>query len=252
EQDSLKHLQCLLCGQIANSAMELSCDKHKDSEDTLLVGEKCLIEYLYENNNQCPVEKHGTCSYTRANTIMRIICDLNVICPRQFMNHFDQEAIIQKKEEDITTKTVHVCNFEGKIGSIKKHLENTCPLKPLECKFKKFGCNAEQHVQSLRNKRTSIQLALISFITNFHKSEEEKIQVILQHWIRLLQVKFGWINEFNKIVADYVSSFAVYGIDHSTFDDCQLICSGSYDKTVRIWDIDNNKEVELFKKYLSK
>ncbi|ETO00731.1 hypothetical protein RFI_36709, partial [Reticulomyxa filosa] len=123
KQDSLKRLQCLLCGQIANSAMELSCDKHKDSEDTLLVGEQCLIEYLYENNNQCPVGKHDTCSYMRTKTIMRII------------------SIIQKKEEDITTKTVHVCNFEGKIGSIKKHLENTCPLKPLECKFKKFGCN---------------------------------------------------------------------------------------------------------------
>ncbi|ETO07357.1 hypothetical protein RFI_30035, partial [Reticulomyxa filosa] len=35
-------------------------------------------------------------------------------------------------------------------------------------------------------------------------------------------------------------------IDYSTFDDCQFICSGSSDKTVRVWDVDNNKQIQLF------
>ncbi|ETO02169.1 Serine/Threonine protein kinase, partial [Reticulomyxa filosa] len=38
----------------------------------------------------------------------------------------------------------------------------------------------------------------------------------------------------------------VWGIDYSTFDDCQLICSGSVDRTVRVWDFENNKQIQSF------
>ncbi|ETO35044.1 WD-40 repeat protein, partial [Reticulomyxa filosa] len=36
----------------------------------------------------------------------------------------------------------------------------------------------------------------------------------------------------------------VRSIDYSTFDDCQFICSGSEDKTVRVWDVENNKQIQ--------
>ncbi|ETO26974.1 WD-40 repeat-containing protein [Reticulomyxa filosa] len=39
-------------------------------------------------------------------------------------------------------------------------------------------------------------------------------------------------------------SSIVWSIDYSTFGDSQLICSGSKDNTVRIWDFDNNKQVQ--------
>ncbi|ETO35724.1 WD repeat-containing protein, partial [Reticulomyxa filosa] len=95
-------------------------------------------------------------------------------------------------------------------------------------------------------------------------SQEEKVQVIIQHWIRILKIKLGWIHEFEKLVINYVSSFvlfflninqniqmfikhsAVNSIDYSTFDDCQFICSGSLDETVRVWDVDNNKQIQSF------
>ncbi|ETO35009.1 hypothetical protein RFI_02064, partial [Reticulomyxa filosa] len=38
----------------------------------------------------------------------------------------------------------------------------------------------------------------------------------------------------------------VYSIDCRTFDDCQFICSGSEDKTVRVWDIETNKQSQSF------
>ncbi|ETO18424.1 WD-repeat protein [Reticulomyxa filosa] len=38
----------------------------------------------------------------------------------------------------------------------------------------------------------------------------------------------------------------VRSIDYSAFDDDQFICSGSSDCTIRVWDVDNNKQIQLF------
>ncbi|ETO24102.1 F-box and wd40 domain protein [Reticulomyxa filosa] len=42
-----------------------------------------------------------------------------------------------------------------------------------------------------------------------------------------------------------------WSIDYSSLDDCQLICSGSDDKTIRIWDIDTNEQIQFFNRYSS-
>ncbi|ETO00289.1 WD-40 repeat protein [Reticulomyxa filosa] len=97
--------------------------------------------------------------------------------------------------------------------------------------------------------------------------KEEEVQIIIHHWIRTLNIKLGWIKDFDNIVVNYVStafmldSFCsssklistftghtniVWSIDRSIFDDSQLICSGSGDSTVRVWDIDTNKQIQLF------
>ncbi|ETO35210.1 WD repeat-containing protein, partial [Reticulomyxa filosa] len=36
----------------------------------------------------------------------------------------------------------------------------------------------------------------------------------------------------------------VYKIDYSTFNDNQLLCSGSADCTMRVWDVDTNKQIQ--------
>ncbi|ETO34730.1 hypothetical protein RFI_02360, partial [Reticulomyxa filosa] len=114
-------------------------------------------------------------------------------------------------------------------------------------------------------KRISTQLALVSSISIFKKLLEEEIQIIIQHWIRVLKIKLGWVNDFDKLVIDYTTTIfmldifrsssrllkTLYGhnnfvcsVDYSTFDDCQFICSGSYDKTVRVWDVENSKQIQ--------
>ncbi|ETO34302.1 WD repeat-containing protein, partial [Reticulomyxa filosa] len=107
----------------------------------------------------------------------------------------------------------------------------------------------------------------------------EETQTIIQHWIRILNIKLGWIQDFDKLVVKYVKflfiqwqifiatnffmldafcssskllkTFTghkndVMSIDHLTFDYGQFICSGSKDRTVCVWDIDNNKQIRSF------
>ncbi|ETO09962.1 hypothetical protein RFI_27415 [Reticulomyxa filosa] len=38
----------------------------------------------------------------------------------------------------------------------------------------------------------------------------------------------------------------VWNIDYSTFDNNDLLCSGSSDNTVRVWDVNTTKQIELF------
>ncbi|ETO04340.1 F-box and wd40 domain protein, partial [Reticulomyxa filosa] len=105
------------------------------------------------------------------------------------------------------------------------------------------------------------------FVLRLKQSKEEEIQIIIHHWIRTLNIRLGWIKDFDKFVVNYASTFfmfetfrslsklintfsghkgSVRSIDYSTFDDCQLICSGSDDKTVRVWDVNNNKQIQSF------
>ncbi|ETO35955.1 hypothetical protein RFI_01108 [Reticulomyxa filosa] len=107
-------------------------------------------------------------------------------------------------------------------------------------------------------------LLFLFFIFFLKQSKEEEIQIIIH---RILNIKLGWIKDFDKLVANYVSTFftldtfistskllktfighagVVCSIDYSTLDGDQLICSVSHDKTVRVWDFDNNKQIQSF------
>ncbi|ETO35761.1 serine/threonine protein kinase [Reticulomyxa filosa] len=100
--------------------------------------------------------------------------------------------------------------------------------------------------------------------------KEEEIQIIIHYWIRTLNIKLGWIKDFDKLVVNYaptifmfetfrsssklINTFTghtniVWSIDYSILDDCQFICSGSNDKKVRVWDVDNNKKVQSLNGY---
>ncbi|ETO08817.1 WD-repeat protein, partial [Reticulomyxa filosa] len=46
-----------------------------------------------------------------------------------------------------------------------------------------------------------------------------------------------------------VHSNIVWSIDYSTFACDQLICSGSNDNTVRVWNEENNKEIQTFNEH---
>ncbi|ETO07674.1 hypothetical protein RFI_29716 [Reticulomyxa filosa] len=106
------------------------------------------------------------------------------------------------------------------------------------------------------------------------KSKEEEIHLIIQYWVRTLNIKLGWIYDFEKLVVNYVMFFItiififdtfcslskllntfightnrIYSIDYSTFDNNQFICSGSDDKTIRVWNIETNQQIQSFNKH---
>ncbi|ETO10601.1 hypothetical protein RFI_26776 [Reticulomyxa filosa] len=107
-------------------------------------------------------------------------------------------------------------------------------------------------------KQTSARSTLVNFISIFQKvyyhfvircfmieqPKEREIQLLVQYWLRTLKIKLGWINDFDNLVVHYVMSFCY--IDYSIFDDNQFMYSGSNDKTIRVWDVDNNKQMQSF------
>ncbi|ETO32699.1 WD-40 repeat protein [Reticulomyxa filosa] len=105
------------------------------------------------------------------------------------------------------------------------------------------------------NEKQSSQSALV-----------EEIQLIIQHWIRISNIKLGWIQDFDKIIVKYVTNFFMFeiflssfkllktftghtnrvnSIDWFTFNDRQFICSGSHDQTARVWDVETNQQIHL-------
>ncbi|ETO11021.1 WD-40 repeat protein [Reticulomyxa filosa] len=126
-------------------------------------------------------------------------------------------------------------------------------------------------------KRTSTQPTLVIFISLFQNAnrfftEEEEIQLIIGHWVRTLNIKLGWIQDFDTLVVNYASTIfmldtfrssskllktffghtkQVWSIDYSTFNDSKFICSGSGDKTVRVWDLETNKQIQSFHEYVN-
>ncbi|ETO35755.1 hypothetical protein RFI_01308, partial [Reticulomyxa filosa] len=83
-------------------------------------------------------------------------------------------------------------------------------------------------------------------------------------------IKLGWIQEFDKLVVKYAATVFILdtfrssskllktfrghtnwvnSIDCTTFNDCQFLCSGSDDQTVRVWDIENSKQIQSFNEH---
>ncbi|ETO34338.1 hypothetical protein RFI_02756 [Reticulomyxa filosa] len=187
----LRNLQCLLCKQIANNAMEIICNEHEDHKETVLIGEKCLKQYLNEHNNKCPIGNHDHCNYVKGQTARNFISELKVICPRQFGIDLNIKTNIETKEGDTSTEIEtkkQYCIFKGKIEEVKNHLQNECCLKPLECKFKEFGCddilfnfNFQKHLQLKGNQHSNLLLNNISILQNKiqqYQSNENNTQIL--------------------------------------------------------------------------
>ncbi|ETO07916.1 Serine/Threonine protein kinase [Reticulomyxa filosa] len=56
----------------------------------------------------------------------------------------------------------------------------------------------------------------------------------------------------SKLLKNFIGhTGAVRSIDYSTLSGDQLLCSGSNDKTIRVWNVDTNQQIRSFKGHLS-
>ncbi|ETO01050.1 hypothetical protein RFI_36391, partial [Reticulomyxa filosa] len=137
EEKQINHLICLICKQIANHPLEITCPEHENMDESTIVGKHCLQKFLDNNGNTCPINSHSSCQYQSVKLLQRQINNLIVICPRQF----EQDLEAPGSREEGKTLMRPGCNFKGSIKEVNDHLNNSCPLKPLACWFQPFGCD---------------------------------------------------------------------------------------------------------------
>ncbi|ETO22734.1 G-protein beta WD-40 repeats containing protein [Reticulomyxa filosa] len=352
QPEDVQDFACLICQQIANNPMELICPQHETMEGVLIVGEKCLKNFLKDKSNLCPIEPHDNCRYSKTKLTRKFINNLQVMCLKQFEQNV---KISDGMPENIK------CDFKGKLKDFQHHLKNECPLALTYCWFKPFGCdytcrgqdvndhlvsNMQFHfnlvMQLFQSMKQTIQLHQVCFVlflcfvcvivlldnSSKMKLEMEKLKRDLQYKIENLRQEISKYHsdietikkEFNaqkqlltqyettiklleeknfKLTSDYQklsgqdktkqekkklndnntslssslslpiptidfdrfrssckllktlyghTSF-VLGMDYLTFESSKFLCSASHDKTVRVWDVETNKQTQLFSKH---
>ncbi|ETO11810.1 WD-40 repeat protein [Reticulomyxa filosa] len=109
----------------------------------------------------------------------------------------------------------------------------------------------------VNKKPISAQQSLVNFVETLGKLLEKiEIEIVIANWIRISNIKLGWIHDFDKLVVKYVmfSCFLhtgyVWGIDYSIVDGNHLLCSGSEDNTVCVCDVEKKEQIRLFNEHL--
>ncbi|ETO27446.1 WD-40 repeat protein [Reticulomyxa filosa] len=337
QSEQINHLICLICKQVAHNPVEISCTQHKDMDESLIVGEDCLQQFLENNHKTCPIQPHDGCEYYKMKSMQRHINDLMVVCPRQFQQ--DLKTLGKNEEGQTPGGTTSMCNFKGKIKDLEDHLNNSCSLRLVNCWFELFGCkhscfenDLKKHLISEMKYHFDLVMKKVESIQESRKQHEEAKQLQLENERLKVQMDFDKRNQYEEVLkvlnenailkqdiinsnnhqtailneleklkqevqlkdkiilekneqikknqekqnankelssksknehlstldSDFFHSSSkqfktftghagiVWSIDYSTFDDCQLICSGSADKTVRVWDVETNNQIQSF------
>ncbi|ETO15431.1 WD-40 repeat protein, partial [Reticulomyxa filosa] len=111
----------------------------------------------------------------------------------------------------------------NEIQKIKQEIQIMEQQKKLEEKNNHMNYNIEEQKEDNINDNLSTLIINTSSTFNFE----------LVRSLKLIKTFTGHTNW-------------VRSIDYSTLDNNQIICSGSGDNTVRVWDIDNNKQIQSF------
>ncbi|ETO33237.1 hypothetical protein RFI_03870 [Reticulomyxa filosa] len=184
---------CFECKQVVKDAMRLTCEQRKRGE-VLIIGKECLIKYMKENNGKYPSNKaHIDCNYkcVKSELVQERINQFKVKCPRQY-----QQLQARLNEKSTMTDSNPGCQYKGKIEDIQEHLEKSCPLSPIDCPFRQYGCkdiilrcNTKRHLDEM----TKHHLNLVQNKFSAYEKKIEELKTRHQEEIKLLQVLFLFV-----------------------------------------------------------
>ncbi len=72
---------CGSCEFLARDAVELTCPEHEEDMTMGIYCEQCILSYLREHNNCCPLKNHPNPTYEPSRMMRRKILSLKVFCP---------------------------------------------------------------------------------------------------------------------------------------------------------------------------
>ncbi|ETO12677.1 hypothetical protein RFI_24698 [Reticulomyxa filosa] len=233
-RDRIQGLTCLICKQIVNNPIEMTCPDHKN----VIVGGHCLEKFLGANPDSCPVQSHGRCCYTKNKQMQQHIDNLNVICPLQF------EQSYEKKGRGV------ICDFNGKLEHLNVHLDNECPLKLSECWFKPFGCNhnsckpeLEEHLIS--NMKFHFDLVMNTFQRlnrNMEQLNEETIELQLKNAKLKLEVRSKKKDKAKAFDLSEENSVSMKNVYLKILAEIEELKKDMIDKTTQMQIQDNDKQ----------
>ncbi|ETO28901.1 G-protein beta WD-40 repeats containing protein [Reticulomyxa filosa] len=140
------------------------------------------------------------------------------------------------------------------IGADSKYIHSD-----IQCKRLCGGMNSIKVVK--KNQRIKPELIQLT---------KEEIQVIVGNWLRNVCIYWGWINEFNHMIAKYVLQKCIFSVDEKYFEQIQsfqihacsvnwaefspdessiLACYG--DGVIRLWDMKSAKVLKTFERHSS-
>ncbi|ETO10888.1 WD-40 repeat protein, partial [Reticulomyxa filosa] len=145
--------------------------------------------------------------------------------------------LLQSMKQEIQLKDNRIKQMERDFQQelLKYRADIEIIKKDFNDKEQQASSNHEKIVKLLEEKNTKLLQKLNLQYKQKEKEEEDKKQT----------------HESSSVSSKLIKTFdghtnTVNSIDYSTFDDFQFICSGSDDKTVRVWNIDSNKQIQSF------
>ncbi|ETO33157.1 hypothetical protein RFI_03951, partial [Reticulomyxa filosa] len=155
-----------------------------------------------------------------------------------------QQIIKQQQDEIKQLKSEKELNEKKQDEEISKINNNNLILK-------QQLNNQSTEIQQLK-KETQFKDNKINVNYNEDKKDNDYNHQLLQSkYIASSTFNFDLFRSSSKIFNTLKGHAGiVWSIDYSTFDGNQFICSGSSDRTVRLWDVDNNKQIQSFDGHL--
>ncbi|ETO20032.1 WD-40 repeat protein [Reticulomyxa filosa] len=162
----------------------------------------------------------------------------------------------KKKSQEITSQyNRRAPRRPNDLSKRQKQLEDN-GLEPMT----KFQCKKIKRMESFI-KRDDSQLESIlkqdepRFIWQ-EMTIGKEIAILIRHWLlRFVQTDWGWIEEFNKIIANYVKALIISKtpqhndvVENMQFSpDGSIVLSCSWDRTIRLWDVALQQEQKVLK-----